>query len=77
MYKLFDWRSGKSSPFDTRRRMRDGHVVTKSDRWVSSGYSRFLLHEDHPNAYIGANEHDLYNLYNLFHSRCKINKVKT
>jgi len=30
----------------------DSHVVTKSDRWVSSG------HEDHPNANIGANEHD-------------------
>ena len=32
----------------------------------SSGYSDFLLHEDHRNAYIGANEHDLYTLYNLF-----------
>ena len=30
---------------------------TKSDRWVSSGHSGFLLHEDHPNATIGANEH--------------------
>ena len=38
----------------------DGHVVTKSDRWVSSGYSSFLPHEDHPNANIGANEHDKY-----------------
>ena len=27
----------------------DGHVVTKSDRWVSSGYSGFLPHEDHQN----------------------------
>ena len=38
--------------------MRDGHVVTKSDRWVSSGHSGFLPHEDHPYANIGANEHD-------------------
>jgi len=58
MYKLFDWRSGKSSPFDTRRRMRDGHVVTKSDRWVSSGYSRFFPHEDYTNEIIGTKEHD-------------------
>ena len=38
--------------------MWDGHVVTKSDRWVSPGHSDFLPHEDHPNANIGANEHD-------------------
>ena len=38
--------------------MWDGHVVTKSDRWFSSGHSGFLPHEDHPNANIGANEHD-------------------
>ena len=38
--------------------MWDGHVVTKSDRWVSSGHSGFLPHEDHPNANIDANEHD-------------------
>ena len=38
--------------------VRDGHVVTKSDRWVSSGYSGFLPHKDHPNSIIGANEHD-------------------
>ena len=38
--------------------MWDGHVVTKSDRWVSSGQSGFPPHEDHPNAIIGANEHD-------------------
>ena len=31
---------------------------TKSDRWVSSGHSGFLPHEDHQNAIIGANEHD-------------------
>ena len=37
---------------------RDGHVVIKSDRWVSSGYSVFLPHEDHANATIGANKHD-------------------
>ena len=54
--------------------MWDGHVVTKSNRWVSSGYSIFLPHEDHPNANIGANEHDKYKLYNLFRNRCKINK---
>ena len=24
----------------------DGHVVTKSDRWVFSGYSAFLPHRD-------------------------------
>ena len=36
----------------------DGHVVTKSDRLVSSGHSGFLQHEDQPNANIGANEHD-------------------
>ena len=29
-------------------------MVTKSDRWVSSGHSGFLPHEDHPNANIGA-----------------------
>ena len=46
--------------------MWDGDLVTKSDRWVSSGYSGFHLHEDHPNANIGANEHDQYKLYNLF-----------
>ena len=34
-------------------------VVTKSDRWVSSGHSGFLPQEDHPNANIGANEHDV------------------
>ena len=38
--------------------MCDGHVVTKSDRWVSFGHSGFLPHEDHPNANIGVNEHD-------------------
>ena len=38
--------------------MWDGHVVTKSDRWVSSRHSGFLPHEDHPNANIGDNEHD-------------------
>jgi len=38
--------------------MWDGHVVTKSDRWFSSGYSSFFPHEDHINANIGANEHD-------------------
>ena len=38
--------------------MSDSHVVTKSDRWVSSGHSGFLPHEDHRNAIIGANEHD-------------------
>ena len=38
--------------------MWDGHVVTKSDRWVSSGHSGFLPHEHHPNANIGASEHD-------------------
>jgi len=32
-----------------------GHQVS---RWVSSGYSGFLPHVDHPNANIGANEHD-------------------
>jgi len=26
-----------------------------SGRWVSSGHSGFLPHEDHPNANIGAN----------------------
>ena len=36
--------------------MCDGHVVTKSDMWVSPGHSGFLPHEDHPNANIGANE---------------------
>ena len=55
--------------------MWDGHVVTKSDRWFSSGYSSFFPHEDHINANIGANEHDSYKLYNLFRYRCKINKV--
>ena len=55
--------------------MWDGHVVTKSGRWVSSRYSGFLPHEDHQNANIGANEHDKYKLYNLFHNRCKIKKV--
>ena len=39
--------------------MSDGHVVTKSDRWVSSGHSGFLSHEDHPIANIGANELDV------------------
>ena len=38
----------------------DGHVVTKSDGWVSSEYSGFLPHEDSPNANIGANEHDCF-----------------
>ena len=38
--------------------MWDGHLVTKSDSWVSSGHSGFLSHEDHPNANIGANEHE-------------------
>ena len=32
----------------------DGHVVTKSDRWISFGHSGFLPHEDHPIANIGA-----------------------
>jgi len=36
----------------------NGYAVTKSDRWVSSRHSGFLPHEDHPNANIGANEHD-------------------
>ena len=38
--------------------MWDGHVVTKSDKWVSSGHSGFLPLEDNPNANIGVNEHD-------------------
>ena len=38
--------------------MWDVYVVTKSDRSVSSGYSGFLPHEDHPNANISVNEHD-------------------
>ena len=38
--------------------MLDGHVATKSGRWVSSGHSGFLPHEEHPNTNIGANEHD-------------------
>ena len=48
----------------------DGHVVTKSDRWVSSGHSGFLPHEDHPNA-------NMINISftTLFRNRCKINKV--
>ena len=53
----------------------DGHVVTKPDRWVSSRYSGFIPREDHSNANIGANEHDLYNVYYLFRNRCKIYKV--
>ena len=36
--------------------MLDGHVVTKSDRWVSAGH---LRHEDHVNAYMGANNNDM------------------
>jgi len=35
----------------------NGHVVTTSDRWVSTGYSGFLPHEDQ-NKNIDANEHD-------------------
>ena len=50
--------SHADSKYRTRVGMWDGHVVTKSDRWVSSGYFGFLPHEDHPNANIGANEHD-------------------
>ena len=38
--------------------MWDGHVVTKSDRLVSSGHVGSLQHDGHLNAYIGANEHD-------------------
>ena len=33
-------------------------MVTKSDRWVSYGYSGYLPHEDHPNANIGVNEYN-------------------
>ena len=36
----------------------DQQLEAKSDRWVSSGHSGFLPHEDHQNAIIGANEHD-------------------
>ena len=52
-----------------------GHMGTKSDRWVSSGYPGFLTHENHRNENIGANEHSYYKLYNLFRNRCKLNKV--
>ena len=45
----------------------DSHVVTKSERWVSYGYSGFLPHEDYTNTNIGANEHDLYKLYVRVH----------
>ena len=62
---LSDWRSGNTlashrcDPCSIPGvGMWDGRVVTKSDRWVSSGYSGFLPHEDHPNANIGSNEHD-------------------
>jgi len=30
--------------------MSDGHVVTKSCRWISSRYYVFLLHKEHTNA---------------------------
>ena len=49
--------------FDTRLSMLNGHVVTKSGRWVSIGYFGCLPHEDHTNSNISANEHDLYKLY--------------
>ena len=58
------WRSGNALAFHRCDPgsipgvgMWDGHVVTKSDRWVSSGHSGFLPHEYHPNANISANEH--------------------
>ena len=77
---LTDWRSGNKlafhcsdAGFDIRRRMWDGYVVTKADRWDSSEYSVFLQCEDHTN--IGANENDLQKLYNSFRNRCKINKL--
>jgi len=44
-------------PINRNTAQLDGYVVTKSDRLVSSGYSGFLPHKDHPNAN-GANEHD-------------------
>ena len=50
--------------------------MVKLDMWVSSRYSGFLPHKDHPKANIGADKHDLYKLlHNLFRNRCKINKV--
>jgi len=62
--------------FDTLRR----HV-----RWLMRSPSQtgefppgtpvFLPHEDHMNANIDANEHELYKSYNLFRNCCKINKV--
>ena len=42
------------------------HVVTKSDRWVSSEYYGFLLLVEHTNANIVTNEHEMYKLYNVF-----------
>ena len=33
-------------------------IVTVSYRWISSGYTGFLPHEDHRNANIGANERE-------------------
>ena len=56
--------------------MWDGNVLIKSDRWVSSGYSGFLRHDDHTNAKIGDNEHDKFKLYNLVHNPCKKIKFK-
>ena len=53
--------------------MGDGDAITRSGRWVSSGFRSFLAHENHANANICADD-DLYNLCNLFRNNCKMNK---
>ena len=53
--------------------MGDGDAITRSGRWVSSGFRSFLAHENHDNANICADD-DLYNLCNLFRNNCKMNK---
>jgi len=45
-------------------------VVTKSDLFVSSGYSDFLTQEQD----FGANANNLYKLYNVVRNCCITNK---
>ena len=41
----------------------DGHVVTRSNRWVSSWYSNYILPKDHTNANFDGDENDGLKLY--------------
>ena len=62
MFLTEQWTRYKYLGNECIRRMWD--MVTKSDRWVSSGRSGFLPHEDDTNTNSGANnEHNQHKSY--------------